>query len=365
MPKLDHDRISQLFSKSHDNTCGSQLCIADGSGLTTWPSGATAQDLVNTYSVSKLVVVLAVHAAWESGALDIDKPVSHYWPAFAQQGKAGITVQHVLEHASGVPHFGEPMTTVDTYDWERTCGILARTRPLHPPGQFAVYHARTFGFLLGEVIRRTVGCTLPAFVESTIDTAPSKFYFGVPNDQLTRVRPLVVPPDLDGHPKAYRASQAKAIAPDAAPYVVTVFQNPVNAILAPNDTRWLQACLPSSGGVSNAPMIVDIMRSFFARHPRSRQRAAALTKEGVASTIDLALGIPVNWLGGFEANNGEFGVGATRLGYRAIGGSIAFFDLNRDLFFSYTTARMIPQPGLHPAHDPRIEHILDALSDMT
>ena len=358
---LDKDRISELFHLSHCETSGSLLCVSEGGRLATWYSDFDEMELVNVYSISKLIVALAIYSAWENGMVDFDKPVNHYWPEFSGDGKEDITIRHVMEHSSGVPHFGEPLSTTDTYDWNHACSILARTRPLHSPGQMVVYHARTFGFLLGEVIRRTTGLTLSEFVDSNLATSSSKFYFGVPDEALPRVKKLSVPPDLESAPHSYRASQAKAVPAGAAPYSETVFQNPANAILAPNDLAWIQAALPSSGGVSNAVMIVDIMRSFFANHPRARERILSLNKNGVAACTDLALGIPVNWMGGFEGNNGEFGIGATRFGYRAIGGSIAFLDLHRELFVSYTTSVMIPQPGLHPAHDPRIENILDVL----
>ena len=358
---LNKDQISLLFSQSHSGRSNSILCIAQADTVSVWKTGFETHELVNTYSVSKLIVTLAAYCAWETGAIDFDRPVRDYWPEFQEHGKGEVTVRHIMEHTSGVPYFGEQISTHDTYDWDYACSILAKTPLLHAPGAEVVYHARTYGFLLGEVIRRATGLTLSEFVQANLSFDHNYFYFGVPSSELANVKRLYLPTDIEIKPHAYQASHAKQIPHDAAPYGSTVFQNPTNDILAPNDDKWLSAAIPSSGGVSNAVMIVGIVRNFFARHPRSREKIYSLTKADRLPITDKALGIPVNWIAGFEANNGEFGAGLTSFGYRAIGGSIAFFDLHRELFVSYTTSLMIPQPGLHPAHDPRIEKILEIL----
>lgn len=358
---LNKDQISQIFSQSHSSRSNSMLCIAERDVTSIWNTGFENHELVNTYSVSKLIVTLAVYSAWEAGLIDFDQPVRYYWPEFEQHGKSDVTVRHVMEHTSGLPYFGEQISTQDTYDWDYVCSVLARTPLLHAPGTEVAYHARTYGFLLGEVIQRATGGALSDFVQTNLSVDENQFYFGVPKSELGKVKRLYLPIDIEIKPHAYQAIHARPIPHDAAPYGATVFQNPINDILAPNDEKWLSAAIPSSGGVSNAVMIVEILRNFFATHPRSRTAIYALTKENKLPRTDKALGIPVNWIAGFEANNGEFGIGPTRFGYRAIGGSIAFFDLHRELFVSYTTSLMVPQPGLHPAHDPRIEKILEIL----
>ncbi len=355
---LERERILTLFSATHGPLDRALLCISDQDRQDAFAINFRAQEMVNTYSVSKIIVTLAIYSLWENDLIDLRAPIAHYWPEFAQEGKADITISHVMNHTSGVPHFGEALETADTYDWFRVCALLERTTPLHRAGQATVYHARSFGFLLGEIIRRVTGLPFSDYVSQHLTFGESSFYFGVPVDRMADVLPLSIPGDLDQNPTRYQASGAQPIPHGTAPYAATVFQNPVNAILAPNDPLWLRAVIPSSGGVSNASMIVDIMKKFFQRHPRIRSHVMTLTKKGNPPTLDLALGFPLNWIGGFGANNGEFGRGDTRFGYRAVGGSFAFFDLHHDLFVSYTTALMLPQPGRHPAHDPRIEQIL-------
>src|ERR1700687_3154129 len=83
-------------------------------------------------------------------------PVAKYWPEFAQSEKDRVTVAQLLSHQAGLPGFSEPTTVADFYDWDRVCGRLARQAPMWTPGTKNSYHAMTYGFLAGELVRRVV-----------------------------------------------------------------------------------------------------------------------------------------------------------------------------------------------------------------
>ncbi len=123
---------------------------ADAAGARPWQRDT----LVNVYSTTKGLTALCAHVLADRGQLDLDAPVAAYWPEFAAQGKADLPVRWLLSHRAGLIAPGEPLTTEEVYDWDRACAALAATRPWWEPGTAAGYHGMTFGFLVGEVVRR-------------------------------------------------------------------------------------------------------------------------------------------------------------------------------------------------------------------
>jgi CubicO group peptidase (beta-lactamase class C family) len=90
---------------------------------------------------------------------ELDDPVATYWPAYASRGKGDITIGHVLTHRAGVPfasgsEFGDALTMTR---WDTAVRQAQGARPRWPYGQVVAYHAMTYGFILGEVIRRVTG----------------------------------------------------------------------------------------------------------------------------------------------------------------------------------------------------------------
>ncbi|MDB5687354.1 MAG: serine hydrolase, partial [Rhizorhabdus sp.] len=110
--------------------------------------------LFNVFSVTKAVAATAVHVQAERGLIDYDAPVALYWPEFAQNGKGDITVRDVLTHQTGAPQM-PPGTSPETIcDWDFIAEGLAGLTPILPKGKPA-YQAMSFGWLLGEIVRRT------------------------------------------------------------------------------------------------------------------------------------------------------------------------------------------------------------------
>ena len=100
--------------------------------------------------------------------LDLDAPVATYWPEFAQQGKEGVLVRHLLSHTSGVSGWNQPVQVSDLYDWEKSTSMLAAQAPWWEPGTASGYHALNQGHLVGEVIRRVTGGTVDDAVQREI-----------------------------------------------------------------------------------------------------------------------------------------------------------------------------------------------------
>jgi CubicO group peptidase (beta-lactamase class C family) len=102
------------------------------------------------FSCTKGLMAILAARLVEEGRLDYDAPVAEYWPEFAQAGKSGVLVRHVLAHQSGLSAPRRPWTLTDALDWTRATTALAAQEPLWEPGAGHAYHALTHGWLVGE-----------------------------------------------------------------------------------------------------------------------------------------------------------------------------------------------------------------------
>ncbi|WP_308124233.1 serine hydrolase domain-containing protein [Mycolicibacterium xanthum] len=149
--------------------------------------------LAMCWSTTKGVTATCAHVLADRGQLDYDEPVATYWPEFAQNGKAQITVRQVLSHSAGLHRLG---TIIDhgsrILDWEHMTDALARAKPAYPPGTQVGYHALTFGWLVGELVRRISGMSLDEFLRKEIaePLGLDGLYIGCPPEQRHRVAPL-------------------------------------------------------------------------------------------------------------------------------------------------------------------------------
>ena len=111
--------------------------------------------LFNVYSVTKAVAATAVHIQAQKGLVEYDAPIARYWPEFGANGKEGATVRHALTHRLGMPQMPEGTTAESICDWDGTCRQLAAQPALFPVGERTAYQSLNFGWILGEIVRRT------------------------------------------------------------------------------------------------------------------------------------------------------------------------------------------------------------------
>jgi CubicO group peptidase (beta-lactamase class C family) len=154
------------------------------------------QNLGVIMSTTKGLVTMCAQILIDRGLLDVDQPVAQYWPEFAQAGKAGVLVRHVMTHTSGVLGFDvlRPPLTWDGQGWDDYDGIaagLAAATPRWEPGTQFGYHAMTYGWLMGEIIRRITGQTVGTFFAAEI-AGPLQLeaWIGTPTEQLDNVAHL-------------------------------------------------------------------------------------------------------------------------------------------------------------------------------
>ena len=128
----------------------------------------------------------------DRGELDLDAPVTKYWPEFAPHGKSAIATRMFLGHTAGMPGWTETMTFEDILDWEKATTLLARQAPWLPPGTVSAYHPITYGPLIGEVFRGITGKTLKAFfAEEVAGPLGADYLIGAPVEADARVSPMI------------------------------------------------------------------------------------------------------------------------------------------------------------------------------
>ncbi len=144
----------------------------------------TSATPVYCYSVVKAAASTLVHMLAERGAFEYDTPVAELWPEFGAHGKQGVTVRHVMNHTAGVP--GIPLTTTieDLCDWDKMCAAIADSELWWEPGTKIGYHAYTFGYIAGEIIRRVTGKPI-----SEVSECRSRSKSGLRFSRTPRCRP--------------------------------------------------------------------------------------------------------------------------------------------------------------------------------
>src|SRR5579862_2014747 len=128
----------------------------------------TRDTLVNVYSTTKGLAAMCAHRLVDQGKLDLDAPVAKYWPEFAQAGKEKLPVRFLLSHRAGLPAIRKTLPPEALYDWKTMTDAIAAQEPWWVPGTKHGYHAITFGWLVGEVVRRVSGKSLGTYFRDEI-----------------------------------------------------------------------------------------------------------------------------------------------------------------------------------------------------
>ena len=206
--------------------------------------------IVNVWSSTKTVTSLAGLMLADRGLLDLDATVATYWPEFAANGKQDVKVRHLLSHTSGVAGWQEPMTTDDLFDWEKATSMLAAQAPWWEPGTASGYQALNYGFLIGELVRRTAGISLKDFVADEIaGPLGADFQFGAKPEDAGRIAELIPPPPFDIPFDAL---------PEDNPMRKTLTNPAPDAAIA-HTTAWREADLGAVNGHGNARSLARML----------------------------------------------------------------------------------------------------------
>jgi CubicO group peptidase (beta-lactamase class C family) len=284
--------------------------------------------LFYNWSIGKGATATLVHRQVDAGRIGYDTPVADVWPEFAQHGKGVATVRQVLDHSAGLPGLPAGVTVDDVCDWDTMTAALAGATPWWEPGTKVGYHAYTFGYLCGEIVRRVTGRPLGAALdELTADLGlPGEICFGMPAAEWSRLAELVdgpeladfPPPDLDLDQPMFRA-----VPPAVFP----------NAALS-RDPRVLAADIPAGAKVT-----ARALARLYADWLGSDRLDAACAES--SSGVDQVYGNDSRWGLGFALGLPFEGVDAPRaFGMAGAGGSWAGADPDRGVAVAVTKSLM-------------------------
>ena len=233
---------------------GGERVVNIWSGMAT-PDRPWAEDtLVPVFSVTKGAAALVAQILADRGRMDLDAPVASYWPEFAARGKDRVRVRQLLNHTVGMPSFPDYWNLVsfdDAAGWHRTTEIAARlaAAPLvWEPGTRLGYHSITYGWLVGELVRRIDGRTLGTFfAEEVARPLGLEFWVGLPDEQRPRVARLL-------HDPAPAFDLMAAIGGPENPAGAALFIGPEGGspIDMGNDPTFWAAEMPAVNGVADA-----------------------------------------------------------------------------------------------------------------
>ena len=162
-----------------------------------------ADTLVTVFSCTKGATAICAHVLADAGKLDLDAPVGDYWPEFATNGKEHATVRMMLDHSVGVPTWREKLPAGSVYDWDYMVGRLEAEEPFWEPGTRHGYHMLSFGWTVGELVRRASGRSLGAVLAEvaakvgnvggppSVEQGPADFFIGLPESQEHRVSRVI------------------------------------------------------------------------------------------------------------------------------------------------------------------------------
>jgi len=298
--------------------------------------------IVPVFSTTKVMTTMCALMLIDRGLLDPDAPVAKYWPEFAQAGKERIPVRYILSHRSGLAGFDESIPLEALYDWERIVKLLAAQKPWWEPGQHSGYHAITFGYLIGELVRRITKKTLGAFFREEVAVPlNTDFYIGLPEKYDARVAETIPPPILKpGEPGYFE------IDPDSLPSKVMALAAIDNGDYV-NDRAWRAAEIPSSNGHGNARSMARVGAAMACGGELDGVRLLGLPTieraiEEECSGTDLVLGAPIRYGLGFGLNSKEMPVSPNPrvFFWSGFGGSRLVMDLDARLSWAYAMNKL-------------------------
>lgn len=324
--------------------------------------------MVLVFSTTKGAAAVCANKLAQEGRLDVDAPVVEYWPEFGQAGKSAITVEQLLSHQAGLAWVDEPLTLEQALAWEPMIHALEHQAPVWEPGSAHGYHAVTFGYLVGEVVRRVTGRTIGTyFHEEVARPLGLDFWIGLPEEHEARVARLYgsVLGDAPAPPgEESRASMAGLLGPDSMVVKALTAGGSFSEDGIFNTRAMHAAEVPAAAGIADARSVARMYAACIGEVDGVRLLSDAQVRDAttqrtkgpniVLMDLDLQFGL------GFILPSSLVRLGGPRsFGHFGAGGSAGWADPDADLAFGYVMNRM--DVGL--AGDQRSYTLINACYD--
>jgi CubicO group peptidase (beta-lactamase class C family) len=315
--------------------------------------------LVNAFSVGKGITAVVAAQCVARGELSYDTAVSSVWPEFAAHGKDALTFRDLLGHRSGLPAIRARMAPGAMMQWSTMTEALAQERPWWPPGTTHGYHVNTFGFLVGEVIRRVTGLTVGQLIARDIaQPLGADIYLGAPDHLHSRMAEFEWPgePMAEEEPPGLSEEQLMQI---------NTYYNPsgLSGAGVVNSPEWRRAEMPSTNMHASARGVSSLYTAL--AHGGTFSGVEVLPIEVLEEAVrevshgdDMVLGRVSRFAHGFQIPIPERGFGPhpEAFGHYGAGGSVGFCDPIAKVGFGYVMNQMGPR-----WQNPRNRALIDAL----
>ena len=321
--------------------------------------------IVNVFSTTKGMASICLLQLVEKGLLDLDAPVSQYWPEFAANGKEAMPIRYLLCHKSGLCGVREPLDHGSFTNWELICSELAKQEPFWEPGSAHGYHALTFGHLVGEVVRRVSGKTIGQYFNDEIaKPLDLDFWIGLPEDKFSRVTDIqpnmpglmqkIMMPILSRIPRFAAPNLVKMLLDFQDPTTVSgaAFNNPQMKMdpknMEANTREWRLAEIPAANGHGTARSIAKLYGALAIGGSKDgvhvlNPETIELARQTESDGKDLVLGqIHTRFGLGFMLGTEDVSMGPNKnsMGHGGAGGSLGFADIDNKISLGFTMNQM-------------------------
>lgn len=332
--------------------------VADKDGQQAWHSDT----ILNLFSCTKTFTAVTALQLVGEGKLELDAPVARYWPEFAAAGKDKITLRHLLSHQAGLPALREMLPAEALYDWQAMTTALAAEQPWWALGEGHGYAPITYGWLVGEVLRRVEGRGPgESIVARTAKPLALDFHVGLADEEFDRVAVISRGKGNFGDAAAQRL--LKTMMSEPAAMSTRAFTNPPSIMTSTNKPEWRRMQQPAANGHGNARSLAGFYSGLLDGQLLESELLAELTREHAVGEDKTLLTRTRFGLGCMldqpEVANATYGMGPRAFGHPGAGGSIGFADPERDVAFGFVTNNL----GPFVLMDPRAQKLARLLAD--